>query len=76
MDGRNYDGVLNGIKVYYENMSAKKAKKIGIKMALSKILSGQKVDVIFVDENNTESPWKKKLREFLNGGILIEGSRV
>lgn len=72
------DGVLDGVKVYYTGMTAKKARKVGTKLALCKVLGGEKVDVIFVDENNVEpSPWKRKLRDFLKRvGGCYETARV
>ena len=66
LDGRNYDGMLEGIRVYYEGMSVSKAREKGIKAALCKIYAGEKVDVVYVDESNTESPWHKKLRNCWN----------
>lgn len=66
LDGRNYDGMLEGIRVYYDGMSASKAREKGIKAALCKIYHGEKVDVVYVDESNTESPWYKKLRNYWN----------
>ena len=77
MDDRNHDGALSGVKVYYDKMSAAKARSVGIKMAMCKILNGEKVDVIFVDEHSIESPWKKKLREYLKKiGGCYETARV
>lgn len=66
LDGRNYLGVLDGIRVYYpDSLSLSKARKIGIRMALSKIYNGERVSTVIIpDEDNSLSPWQKKLKQW------------
>ena len=63
LDDRSYDGVLKGVKIYYDGMPRAKAKHIGIRKALAAILSGREVTTVIIPTEEPElSPWQKKLR--------------